>query len=79
MVEIKKTKKGQYRVYSKAANNKILQFSEELKTLESVYKHIRSMMVVFDAPRLRVKGNNAAAFMNYFTTSYSEFKYIIGM
>lgn len=43
MINIIKTKSGQYRVQTIARNKKLLQQSERLPTLQTVHKHIKAV------------------------------------
>jgi uncharacterized protein YegP (UPF0339 family) len=73
MVLIKKTKSGQYRVYSKGDNYEILQSSEELKTMYSAFKHIKAMMKCWGGERVKVKYGIFSSFVTV-DTLYSTFK-----
>lgn len=49
MINIIKTKSGQYRVQTIARNKKLLQQSERLPTLQTVHKHIISVSKAYDS------------------------------
>lgn len=49
MINIIKTKSGQYRVQTIARNKKLLQQSERLPTLQTVHKHIKAVSKEYDS------------------------------